>query len=63
MVNDDEDESESSTDSPYAEIEKEDERSVSVSPLDTYDEVEEGDILGRSDRGSVVSIDPPGHTG
>jgi len=56
---DEEDESESSTDSPYAEIEQnEDERSVS--PLDTYDDP---DTLRRSDReGSVVSIDPPGHT-
>jgi len=60
IINDDEeDESESSTDSPYAEIEQnEDERSVS--PLDTYDDP---DTLRRSDReGSVVSIDPPGHT-
>ena len=57
--NDEEDESESSTDSPYAEIEQnEDERSVS--PLDTYDDP---DTLRQSEReGSVVSIDPPGHT-
>jgi len=59
IINDDEeDEGESSTDSPYAEIEQnEDERSVS--PLDTYDDP---DTLRRSEReGSVVSIDPPGH--